>query len=113
VPEIIEAEPTWRRKRGEEVPIPTFPFAPTLIRLLPEPSAIIMLLERPAERPTTFAPRIVLFTPVTIPRPVLYPTAVLFPVLVAVLRFESALKPSAILFEPATFKNNAPLPIGY
>jgi hypothetical protein len=65
-----------------DVQIPTLPVDPTLIRRLPAPSAIIILLESPAARPVTLAPRIVLLDPVVIQPAVLYPRAVLLDPLV-------------------------------
>ena len=49
-----------RRAVGEVVPIPTFPLLSTRKRWLPWPSAKIILLDKPAARPVTLLPRIVL-----------------------------------------------------
>jgi hypothetical protein len=63
--------PIEKSEEGDVVAIPTLPDESTLILLLPAPSAIIMLLESPVARPVTLLPKIVLFEPVVIPRPVL------------------------------------------
>ena len=98
---------------GEVVPIPTLPVLSTFILRLPEPSAMMMLLESAEDSPVTLAPIIVLFTPVTIPRPVLYPIAVLLPVPLFAVMLSSlrASTPAAVLPEPVVLERRAPTPL--
>lgn len=79
------------------VPIPTLPVDPTLILLLPSPSAMMILLERDPARPVILAPRMVFATHVVIPRAVPYPRAVL---LIPVVLLKSDSAPFAVLVQP-------------
>jgi hypothetical protein len=71
VPLMFTVPFTSSLAHGVLVQIPTLPVASTLIRWFPSPSAMIMLFERFDARPVTLAPRMVLATPVVIPRAVL------------------------------------------
>jgi hypothetical protein len=67
-------ESAWE---GVLVPIPTFPLLSIFSLWFPAPSARMMLLAVVEARPVTFAPSMVLFAPVVIPRPVFQPMRVL------------------------------------
>ncbi len=93
---------------GVSVPIPTAPVDETLIRLLPSPSAMMMLLERSLASPVTLAPRIVLADPVTMSQAVLAPIAVL---LSPVMLDTRVATPYAVLLDPVVLETRESIPL--